>query len=297
MMTNVLAFQEYLLREKNYSALTVHAYVKDLDFFVLFLGEEFGEERLERVVYHQIRSWIIYLSNQGLTNRSINRKIASLKSFYKFLLKIKMIEVSPLAKHQALKTPHQVQVPFSVKELNAFSALLTSDDFDSVRDKLIIEMLYSTGMRRGELIDLKLNAIDLSAKTIKVLGKRNKERILPLLSNLVGLVEEYLSLRTDLNQVKDLDFFFLTSKGNKLYGSLVYRIINEYFSTVSQKVKKSPHILRHSFATHMINNGADLNSVKELLGHSSLASTQVYLNSSLSELKKVYAKAHPRVRK
>ncbi len=294
---NVLAFQEYLLREKNYSTLTVNAYVKDLGFFASFLKEEFGDQKLKNVSYHQVRNWIVFLSNQELTNRTINRKLASLKAFYKFLLKIKEIEIHPLAKHQAFKTTHAVQIPFSEKELNNFSTLSIDDSFNGVRNKLIVEMFYSTGMRRSELINLRLHAVDLSSKTIKVLGKRNKERILPLLNNVAALVENYLEGRADLNQVKDADFFFLTNKGNKLYESLVYRIINEYFSVVSEKVKKSPHVLRHSFATHMLNNGADLNSLKELLGHSSLASTQIYLNSSLSELKKVYAHAHPRSRK
>lgn len=293
---NVLAFQEYLLREKNYSALTVSAYIKDLDFFTSFLKTEFNDDRLESISYNQIRNWIVFLSDQGLSNRSINRKIASLKAFYKFLLKIKESQVNPLAKHESLKVSRKVQIPFSEKELNDFSTLLFEDNFEDVRNKLIVELLYSTGMRRAELINLKLSGVDLYSRTIKVLGKRNKERILPLLGSVVELGKQYLTVRAGLEQIKDDDFFFLTNKGNKLYESLVYRVINDYFSVVSEKVKKSPHVLRHSFATHLLNNGADLNSVKELLGHSSLASTQIYVNSSLSELKKVYAQAHPRNR-
>jgi len=297
MNKNVTAFQEYLLREKNYSDLTVAAYINDLDFFLSFLKSEFDDYTLEEVHYGQIRSWIVLLSERGISNRTINRKISSLKAFYKFLLKIKEIDENPLSKHQSLKNPKKAQIPFSEKELISISNIPFSNDFEGVRDKLIIELFYSTGMRRAELINLRLHSVDLSSKTIKVLGKRNKERILPLLDSVVTLIKQYLSFRSDLEYIKDNDFFFLTKNGIKLYGTLVYRTINSYFSNVSEKVKKSPHVLRHSFATHLLNNGADLNSVKELLGHSSLASTQIYVNSSLSELKKVYANAHPRNKK
>lgn len=297
MNKNVTAFQEYLLREKNYSDLTVVAYINDLGFFLSFLKSEFDDYTLEEVHYGQIRSWIVSLSERGISNRTINRKISSLKAFYKFLLKIKEIDENPLSKHQSLKNPKKAQIPFSEKELISISNIPFSNDFEGVRDKLIIELFYSTGMRRAELINLRLHSVDLSSKTIKVLGKRNKERILPLLDSVVTLIKQYLSFRSDLEYIKDNDFFFLTKNGIKLYGTLVYRTINSYFSNVSEKVKKSPHVLRHSFATHLLNNGADLNSVKELLGHSSLASTQIYVNSSLSELKKVYANAHPRNKK
>ena len=297
MNKNVTAFQEYLLREKNYSDLTVVTYINDLGFFLSFLKSEFDDYTLEEVHYSQIRSWIVSLSERGISNRTINRKISSLKAFYKFLLKIKEIDENPLSKHQSLKNPKKAQIPFSEKELISISNIPFSNDFEGVRDKLIIELFYSTGMRRAELINLRLHSVDLSSKTIKVLGKRNKERILPLLDSVVTLIKQYLSFRSDLEYIKDNDFFFLTKNGIKLYGTLVYRTINSYFSNVSEKVKKSPHVLRHSFATHLLNNGADLNSVKELLGHSSLASTQIYVNSSLSELKKVYANAHPRNKK
>lgn len=291
---NVTAFREYLLREKNYSALTVNAYLNDIEEFKSFLKREFDDNILEDVHYGQIRSWIVSLSDNEISNRSINRKIASLKAFYKFLLKIKEIDQNPLSKHQSLKTPKKAQIPFSEKELQKISEEDFPNDFTGIRNKLIIEMFYATGMRRAELINLKLNSIDLSSKTIKVLGKRNKERILPLLDSVSELVKKYLAVRSDLEYIKDREYFFLTEKGVKLYETLVYRVINSYFSVVSEKVKKSPHVLRHSFATHLLNNGADLNSVKELLGHSSLASTQIYVNSSLSELKKVYANTHPR---
>lgn len=294
---NTAAFQEYLLREKNYSPLTVKAYSDDLKSFQSFLKSKFDFDVLQEVSYGQIRSWVVALSDVGLSNRSINRKISALKTFYKFLLKVKEIDNSPLAKHQSLKTLQKIQIPFSEKELNAVLDMSFENNFKGVRDRLIIELFYSTGIRRAELIDLKLVDFDLSLNTIKVLGKRNKERILPLLDGMVPLIKQYLAFRSDLEVIEDANSFFLTEKGRRLYKTLVYRVINDYFSIVSEKVKKSPHVLRHSFATHLLNNGADLNSVKELLGHSSLASTQIYVNSSLSELKKVYANAHPRNKK
>ncbi|MFA7446084.1 MAG: tyrosine-type recombinase/integrase [Flavobacteriaceae bacterium] len=294
MQTNVRAFQDYLTKEKNYSPLTVGAYSKDLEALSLFLKAEFDIDSLEEVNYGQIRSWIVSLSDSGISNRSINRKISSLKTFYRFLLKIKAIKVSPLAKHQPLKTLRQVQVPFSEKEMNKIKTEPFPDDFSGVRDRLMVELLYTTGIRRAELIGLKTENIDLSAQTIKVLGKRNKERILPLLDSVIELIKDYTNKRKELEVITDVNYLFLTKKGTKIYESLVYGVINRYLSSVSDKVKTSPHVLRHSFATHLLNNGADLNSVKELLGHSSLASTQIYLNSSLSELKQVHIKAHPR---
>ncbi|RTY96086.1 integrase, partial [Flavobacterium bomense] len=217
------------------------------------------------------------------------------KAYYKFLLKTKQIELSPMLKHKALKTPKTLQIPFSENELTAvLDQIQNPVGFEEIRDKLIIDLFYTTGIRRAELIHLKTVNVNTSNHTIKVLGKRNKERILPLLLIISQQLNLYFSERAGLEKVMDSDFFFLTKKGLKLSESFVYRLINTYFSTVSEKVKKSPHILRHTFATHLLNNGADLNSVKELLGHSSLASTQIYTHSSLSELKKVYEDAHPR---
>ena len=277
---------------------TVNAYVNDLLFFKEFLKTNFEQETLEDVNYSMIRSWIVFMVDNEMSNSSVNRKIASLKSFYKFLLKIKQISSSPLLKHKSLKTPKILQIPFSEKELdNVLNEIKYPDGFDGVRDKLIIDLFYTTGIRRSELIGLKIQNVNTSTATIKVLGKRNKERILPILPIISKQINLYLSERARLEQVKDNEYFFLMLKGVKLNDSFVYRLINYYFSNVSEKVKKSPHILRHTFATHMLNNGADLNSVKELLGHSSLASTQIYTHSSLSELKKVYGDAHPRNQK
>jgi integrase/recombinase XerC len=221
--------------------------------------------------------------------------MASLKAFFRFLLKIKEIEVSPLLKHKALKVSKIIQIPFSEKEVTAvLNQMQHTVGFEEIRNKLIIDLLYTTGIRRAELISLQMKNIDLTNNTIKVIGKRNKERILPVLPVIIEQLQLYLQQRKTLLTVVDSDNFLLTKKGLKLNESLVYRLINSYFSAVSQKVKKSPQILRHTFATHLLNNGADLNSVKELLGHSSLASTQVYTHSSLSELKSVYKDAHPR---
>ena len=295
MKTNKEAFKDYLLLEKKYSAHTVQAYLNDVVSFESFVDKSFDQDNIDLVNYSQVRSWIVFLVDQGISNVSINRKMASLKAFYKFLLKSKQIEINPMLKHKALKVPKAVQVPFSEKELkDLLSEIDLPVGFEEVRDKLIVEMFYVTGMRRAELIHLMIKNVDLSAGVIKVLGKRNKERIIPVLPVILNQIKVYVGERGGLDNIVDFDYFFISKKGLKLSESFVYRLINSYFSRVSEKVKKSPHVLRHTFATHLLNNGADLNSVKELLGHSSLASTQVYTHSSLAELKKVYKGAHPR---
>lgn len=297
-MNNLQSFSDYLQLEKNYSPLTINAYVNDIQFFQEFILETFDQDNLLEVNYPQIRNWIVSLSDKEISNKSINRKISSLKAFYKFLLKTKQIQINPLSKHKSLKSPTKLQIPFSEKELdNVLNLIKYPDGFDGVRDKLVIDLFYATGIRRIELINLKMQNVDLSNNTLKVLGKRNKERILPILPIISQNFKIYIAERANLELIKDRDYFFLTLKGVKLNESFVYRLINNYFSNVSEKVKKSPHILRHTFATHLLNNGADINSVKELLGHSSLASTQVYTHSSLAELKKVYSNAHPRSQK
>lgn len=292
---SVVSFLDYLLLEKNYSQYTIKAYNTDLKAFSDFLKDHYDVQSLKEVNYAMIRTWIIILSENNISNRSINRKISSLNSYFKFLLKIEEISLNPLQKHKALKTSKKVQVPFSVKEIEEVIKLLEEDDsFEGQRNKAIIELFYSTGIRRSELINLKLNQLDLTNNNIRVLGKRNKERLLPLLPSIKQTLIAYISIRSTVNPIMDIDHVFITSKGLKLYETLVYRIINNYFSYVSTKIKKSPHILRHSFATHLLNQGANLNAVKELLGHSSLAATQVYTHSSIAELKKVHGKAHPR---
>lgn len=290
------SFLEYLLLEKKYSKHTVIAYKNDLNDFKSFCNREFNTAELASIEYAIIRSWIVFLVGKGLSNSSINRKMSSLRSFYNFLIKSKQISVNPLQKHTALKVAKKVQVPFSKEEVNAvIEDLYLGQDFESIRNRLMVELFYSTGMRRIELINLKLSSVYIHENSIKVLGKRNKERMIPLLESVVKSLNEYIVKREEL--VPKHDFLFMTNKGNKIYETLVYRVINKYFSKVSTKVKKSPHILRHSFATHLLNQGADLNSVKELLGHASLASTQVYTHSSLEKIKESYNQAHPRSHK
>lgn len=295
MRTNLHAHQEYLKKEKKYSLHTINAYEKDILAFQDFLNTNHEGVLVEEVTYPIIRTWIVALSDSQLAAVSINRKIASLKSFYKFLLKTKQITVNPFIKHKSLKTAKKVQIPFSETEINQlFEVYFLDDDFESVRNRLVIELFYATGIRRAELINLQVHAVDFYSKSIKVVGKRNKERIVPLLETTLHLVKSYLSHRQRLEKIKNQELLILSKKGNKVSETFVYRLINDYFSGISEKVKKSPHVLRHTFATHLLNNGADLNSVKELLGHASLSSTQIYTHSSLSELKKVYQEAHPR---
>ncbi|WP_353778192.1 tyrosine-type recombinase/integrase [Winogradskyella sp. 3972H.M.0a.05] len=289
------SFSDYLLLEKKYSTLTVQAYLTDLNGFREFNSENFDQKNIEKVNYSQIRSWIVQLVDNGLTNRTINRKVSSLNTYYKFLLKTKTISANPLVGHKALKTSKKLQVPFSEKEVqDVLDQLAEGDDFVSVRNKLIVELFYATGIRRIELIEIKITDIDIHGKTLKVLGKRNKERYIPLVESVISTINSYLEVRNTLENIEDKDYLFLTEKGFKVYETLVYRVINSYFSIASSKLKRSPHILRHSFATHLLNEGANLNAVKELLGHSSLAATQIYTHNSIAELKKVYENAHPR---
>lgn len=289
------AYISYLQLERNYSKHTITAYESDISEFSSFCSEDFDVLSIDHVEYTMVRSWIVFLAEKGISNRTINRKISALRAYYKFLQKIGQIKVSPLSKHKALKTQKKVEVPFSEKEMeHIISQIPFNDDFEGKRDQLMIELLYTTGMRRAELVNLKLGDFNAPGNTLRVLGKRNKERIIPLISSTVSLLKGYLELRSKQENVMAPQYLFLTQAGRKVYETLVYRTINKYFSLVSPKVKKSPHILRHTFATHLLNRGADLNSVKELLGHSSLASTQVYTHNSIAELKKVHLRAHPR---
>jgi integrase/recombinase XerC len=289
-------FITYLDCEKKYSPYTISAYKKDLTSFENFCQREFQIDEISGVSYSIIRSWIVNLVEHNISNRSINRKVSSLKSYYNYLLKSRQLETDPLRKHRSLKVEKRINVPFSEREMDEVLHFFDqADGFEQVRDKLIIELLYTTGMRRAELIGLKDQSIDLSQKIVKVLGKRNKERQLPLLNSVAETIEQYKLLRKDI--IESPDSFLVTKKGESIYPTLVYRIIKEYFGKVSVKVKKSPHIVRHSFATHLLSEGADLNSVKELLGHSSLASTQVYTHSNLKDLKLMYNRAHPRSNK
>jgi len=291
----IISFIDYLELERNYSPHTVIAYKRDVTEFQDFVLHTYTDLEIEDASYPIIRHWIVSLVDSGLAARTVNRKVSSLKSYYRFLLKIGRIEINPLLQHKALKSGQDVQVPFSGSEIDTVMELLkTSDDFEGVRDLLIVELLYSTGIRRAELIHIKMGDIAVSEKILKVLGKRNKERLIPLLPSVIETYQKYLDFRRNLETIVDEDWLLLTIKGHKIYETLVYRVINTYFGKASEKVKKSPHILRHSFATHLLNEGANINAVKELLGHASLASTQVYARNSIETLKEVHRKTHPR---
>lgn len=288
-------FTDYLLLEKKYSPHTVAAYSKDIQRFFDFVSKEYQLKSLLVVNYSMVRSWIVNLVDSGISNSSINRKISSLKTYYKFLLKTSQISETPLAKHRALKVAKKIQIPFSQTEVEDVLELFDhANDFQTLRDKLIVELFYSTGIRRAELIGLRLSDVSEVQKTIKVLGKRNKERIIPLLPSVLSTIARYKIFRAALPSLGASKILLVTSKGNAIYETLVYRVITRYFSEISLKVKKSPHILRHSFATHLLSQGAELTAVKELLGHASLASTQVYTHNSIDTLKQVYKNTHPR---
>ena len=290
-------FIDYLQIEKNYSLNTLSAYKKDLIEFKNFINENFDKYPIEHAEYKAIRLWIVELVNKNLSNRSINRKVSSLKSFYKFLVKTDTIGSSPLLAHSPLKQSKKIQVPFSKEEINS---LLDSDsfknDFRGVLQKTIITFFYFTGVRRIELINIKESDINMDSSTIRIMGKRSKERIIPMLPKLKKSIVDYLYLRSQEFNKKNLEYLFVSRSGRQLSEKYVYRTVNEYFKLVSPKVKKAPHVLRHSFATHLINEGADINSVKELLGHSSLSATQVYSHTSMERIKEVFKNSHPRAK-
>ena len=290
-------FIDYLQIEKNYSSNTLSAYKKDLIEFKNFINENFDKYPIEHAEYKAIRLWIVELVNKNLSNRSINRKVSSLKSFYKFLVKTDTISSSPLLAHSPLKQSKKIQVPFSKEEINS---LLDSDsfknDFRGVLQKTIITFFYFTGVRRIELINIKESDINMGSSTIRIMGKRSKERIIPMLPKLKKSIVDYLNLRSQEFNKEILEYLFVSRSGSQLSEKYVYRTVNEYFKLVSPKVKKAPHVLRHSFATHLINEGADINSVKELLGHSSLSATQVYSHTSMERIKEVFKNSHPRAK-
>lgn len=292
-------FKDYLLLERNYSELTANAYVADVTAFSVFFLEVYSSKDLASVNYSQIRQWIIELVNLKITNRSINRKLSSLKAFYVYLQKTEVLLVNPMSRHKSLKVASKVKLPFSEVEIEGVFEMFEGElvGFSELRDRLIIELLYTTGMRRIELVNLTIGSLDLSRRTVKILGKRNKERIVPLLGVTVDLLKRYLVLYKESYKCEFSEPLFRTNKGVKVYEKIVFRLVNSYFSKVTVKSNLSPHVLRHSFATHLLNNGADLNSVKELLGHSSLAATQVYTHNNISQLAQVYKKAHPRNKK
>ena len=290
-------FLDYLQLEKNYSSNTLSAYKRDLIQYNKFIVENNCNLEIENADYKIIRSWIVSLVSSNISNRSINRKVSSLKSFYKFLIKTETIRSSPLKAHSPLKQSKKIQVPFSQEEINS---LLDSDfftnDYKGVLQKSIIAFFYFTGVRRIELINIKESDISVESSTIKVMGKRSKERIIPILPKLKKSIKFYREIKSKLIGNTSFEYLFISKNGKQLSEKFVYRTVNEYFKLVSPKIKKAPHVLRHSFATHLINEGADINSVKELLGHSSLSATQVYSHTSMERIKEVFKNSHPRAK-
>jgi integrase/recombinase XerC len=295
---SIPSYLAYLTLEKKGSPHTVKAYKTYLESFQEFLIQMEEASSIETVAYGQIRSWIVALVAQGNSTRTINAKISALRSYFTFLLRTQVISVSPLKEHKALKTAAKVALPFSLEEIEAvLDPELYTKDFKGRTQRTLIGLLYYTGIRRSELIELKRNNINLSKGLMKVLGKRNKERILPLLPEITSLLKSYEQERNQLENIQDETYFFINEHGENLTDSFVYQTVNDYFGKVSTKTKKSPHVLRHSFATHLLDQGADLNAIKDLLGHSSIAATQHYTHSSMAKIKEVYQKAHPREKK
>ena len=289
------SFIEYLVKERNYSSNTIIAYKSDLNVFKKFCLKEFNHKNLNTSNYSFIRSWIVSLVESGLTNRSVNRKISVLRSYFNFLLKIGEIEKNPLKNHKPLKEEKKVQVPFSENEINLLlNGNYFTKDYEGTMIKTLIELFYSTGLRLSEVTNLKTSSVDLINRKIKVLGKRNKERIIPIIDPLKNQLFKFQELKREIIEESENEFFFVDKKNLKLKNIYVYKLVNNYLNKVSTKSKRSPHMLRHSFATHLLNNGADINSVKELLGHASLAATQIYTHTSMEKIKSIYKKSHPR---
>ena len=294
-MSHKESFLQYLQIEKRYSPHTVRSYLNDLDQFYSFLSEQDLSNDPVEVTSHDIRAWIVSMLENNYSTVSVHRKISCLRVFYRYLRKDGIIKSDPL--ENVVLPKRKKTLPVFVEEA-AMNKLLDDfsfgEGFAGIRNRTIIEMLYLTGIRRSELIGLRNHDVDLSEGSMKVTGKRNKQRIIPLVKRFVKRLEEYLEVR-DLNVTQVVhEWYFISDKGNKLYDKYVYNIVNSYLAMVTTIEKKSPHILRHTFATHMLNRGADLNSIKELLGHANLSATQIYTHNTFEKLKKIYKQAHPR---
>ena len=291
-MTN--SFFKYLQYEKRYSNHTLVSYKNDLDQLTRFLNTHYPETSIEEANHAILRDWIISLSENGLSENSINRKLVTLRSFYKFLIKNGAVEKSPISKLTNLKT--KKRLPQFVRESDMHLLLdhgIFEDSFQGLRDHITIEVLYGTGIRLSELIELKIADIDFINNSIKVLGKRNKERVIPITRALRNLIDQYVSQKNAEFSGNDNDYLIVSNKGEKSYPMMINRIVKKCLKGSSVD-KKSPHILRHTYATHLLERGANLNAVKDLLGHQSLAATQIYTHNSLGKLKKVFDQAHPK---
>ena len=294
-MSHKESFLQYLRIEKRYSPHTIRSYTNDLDSFFSFLSSLGQSDDPHSVTSHDIRAWIVSMLDNNYTAVSVHRKISCLRVFFRYLRKEGVVKSDPLEK--VVLPKRKKTLPGFVEE-SSLSKLLDNnnfgDDFSGIRNRAIIEMFYLTGMRRAELIGLRNFDVDLEEGSVKVTGKRNKQRIIPIIKSLNQSLEEYIKVRDVNFEKKQGDWFFITDKGNKLYDKYVYNTVNRYLSMVTTIEKKSPHILRHTFATHMLNHGADLNSIKELLGHANLSATQIYTHNTFEKLKQIYKQAHPR---
>lgn len=292
-MDNIEPFISYLQHQKRYSINTIIAYQKDLSQLFEFTTSTYQISSAKEITSSIIRSWLVFLKETNHTNRTIIRKISSAKTFFKYLKRNRLLTGNPFIKIITPKTSKPLPVFLKQEEMvDLFNQDFFNDDFTGWRDQLILEIFYSTGMRLSELTTLKINSIQLVSNQLKVLGKRNKERIIPITLSLKNKIETYLKIRNE--RFNDNEYLFLTEKGKKIYTKLVYRLVISYLSRVTSKDKKSPHILRHTFATHMLNNGADLNTIKEILGHCNLSATQVYTHNTIEKLKNVHKLAHPK---
>lgn len=289
------SFLKYLQYEKRVSKHTLTAYTNDLAQYTRFIADVFPDYTPETADYGIVRSWIIQLMDEGIKPTSINRKIAGLKTFYKFLMRQGAITKNPMTKIRVMKT--QKRLPSFVKEgemINLLDNVVFETSLDGWRDKLMLELFYATGIRLSELITLKESQVDTRAQTLKVLGKRNKERVIPFPKNIVPILKAYQAIRNREVEKKNHGFVFVTDKGDPCYPMMVYRIVKKYLDKNVANEKRSPHVLRHTYATHLLNKGAEINAVKDLLGHSSLAATQVYTHNSMEKIKKAYDQAHPK---
>ena len=291
---SLTAFIDYITLEKRFSSHTIKAYRKDLENFSNYTKSHYQLTNLARVEYPIIRDWIVHLSSAGIKSQSINRKCSALKSYFKFLLKLGEINQSPMQSHRQIKTNPKLVVPLTEKEFLAVIEMYDHSHFEGSRDALILELLYTTGMRRAELLSLTLTAIDRNNRQLQVVGKRNKTRIVPLLPKVVSQIDSYLAHRNQIEKAKYSKSLFVNRKGEKLNPSHIYKCVTAYLAKVSTKEKVSPHVLRHTFATHLLNRGADINSIKEILGHKSLSSTQIYAKVQIPKMKQDYLTAHPR---
>ena len=289
------SFLKYLTYEKRSSRHTIQSYKTDLLQFESFIQIHYDPNKIEYVDHRMIRDWMVSLVELGYSSRSINRKIASLRSYYKFLLKRNQVTKDPTQKIRILKSGKKI--PHFVKEdeiVRLFDEYDFGSEFAGIRDKLLLELLYGTGIRLSELLNLKEVDVDFFEGTIKVLGKRNKERIIPLNTELITQITHYLERKKENFKGNGNEYLIVTNSGEKCYSMLVYRTVRKYLNLFTSIDKRSPHILRHTFATHLLNKGAELNAVKDLLGHTSLAATQIYTHNSLEKLKKVFDQAHPK---